>query len=236
MTRSTLATRGERARAAAAAIGVNLFLGIALITGLALREERRDSDSLVTFDVARQPPPEPESEQPKPDDPAPEPEGAEGRRAEASPVVSTPSPIPRPTPVAAAPVPAIGAAASSGNADRGAGTGAGGAGSGGGGGGSSGAGAGQRTPAALVSGGLGRKDARNFRALGMPSGRADFALLINPQGRVEGCQTLRSSGVAQVDHTICGIILQRFRFTPAREGDGRPIYYRITYAAIWGRG
>ena len=231
MRRRTLATRGERVRAAAAAIAVNLFLGVAFVTGLALREERQTTESLETFDVAIPPPPPPPTiEQPKEENKAPGPEGSEGRKAEASPVVAQPSPIPRPTPVKAAPVPATGMAASTGNAERGTGAGAGGSGIGSGGGGQGGGGL---TPVVLVSGRLSNRDYGTIRKLALPNGQADLILLVGPTGRVEGCRAHRSSGHSGADRILCSLLEQRLRFRPARNANGQPIWQDVHYGASW---
>lgn len=233
MTRRSLATRGERARAAAAAIAVNLFLGIAFVTGLALREERRATESLETFDVAIPPPEPPEIEPPTKEEKAPEEEGAEGRKAEASPVVAKPSSIPRPTPVVAAPVPATGSAASTGNAERGTGPGASGSGSGSGGGGSGGGGIG--TEARLLGGNRSRLPSALLRSIPTERGYAHLLLTIGPDGRVPGCEVLTSSGFPAIDQALCAVMASRSRWSPARDRAGQPITVKVRYTATWSK-
>lgn len=233
MSRRSLATRGERARAAAAAIAVNLFLGVAFVTGLALREERRATESLETFDVAIPPPPPPAIEQPEEEDKAPESEGAEGRRAEASPVVAQPSPIPRPTPVVSAPVPATGSSASSGNAERGTGPGSGGSGSGSGGGGSGGGGIG--TEARLLGGNRSRLPSGLLRSIPQERGYAHLLLTIGPDGRVPGCDVLMSSGFPAIDQALCSVMVSQSRWSPARDRAGQPIPVKVRYTATWSK-
>ncbi|QIK95174.1 hypothetical protein G7076_00530 [Sphingomonas sp. HDW15A] len=126
--RHSFETSAERARAAAAAIAVNLFVGIAFVTGLALREDDRRENILETYDVALPPPPRPLTERRKVEHKVRQEEGVEGKKAEPSPVVALPSPLPRPTPVIAAPTPGTGSNPSTGNADSGTGPGAGGSG------------------------------------------------------------------------------------------------------------
>ena len=231
MRRRALASRGERARAAAAALAVNLFLGIAFVTGLALREERLDPDSLETFDVALPPPPPPKVARPQREESEPEPEGAEGR--EASPVVATPSPIERPPPVVAAPVPANGLAATSGNADRGTGPGSGGAGSGSGGGGSGAGGIGSE--ARLLGGNRARIPSRLLRTIPQERGFAHLLLTIGPAGRVGGCEVLTSSGYPAIDQALCGVLTTNSRWQAARDRAGQPITIKVRYTATWSK-
>ena len=228
-----MASRGERARAAAAALAVNLFLGAAFVTGLAFREERTSPNSLETFDVSLPPPPPPpvEIEQPEREESRPEPEGAEGR--EASPVVATPSPIERPPSVAAAPVPANGRAATSGNADRGTGPGSGGAGRGSGGGGSGAGGIGSE--ARLLGGNRSRLPSRLLRTIPQERGFAHLLLTIGPAGRVDGCDILTSSGFAPIDQALCGVMMTNSRWQPARDRAGQPITVKVRYTATWSK-
>lgn len=232
--RHSLETHADRVKAAAAAVAVNVFLGLALITGLALRDERRREQMLETFDVTLPPPPPPPVVEEKPAEKAKsEPEGAQGKKSEPSPVVAPPSPVPRPTPVVAAPSPGTGNAPSSGNSNRGTGTGAGGSGSGSGGGGT-GEGGG-RIPAVLVSGGLTNRDYRAIIQGERSTGSAVVSLLVNTAGRVERCRTQISSGSARIDDHLCALLTQRLRFRPAREANGTPLYQDINYVARWRR-
>lgn len=234
MNRRGLATRGERARAAAAAIAVNLFLGIAFVTGLALREDGRPADSLETFDVALPPPPPPPVvEKPQAVEAAPKKEGAEGRKAEASPVVAQPSPIPRPTPVVAAPMPAAGTQASAGAGERGSGPGSGGSGTGGGGGGDGGGGLGSE--AQLLGGNRARLPSSLLRTIPQERGYAHLLLTVGPEGRVGGCEVLTSSGYAAVDQALCGVMMSRSRWAPARDRAGRPVTVKLRYTATWSK-
>lgn len=225
-------SRGERVRAAAAAIAINLFLGTAFVTGLAFREVRTNPDSLETFDVSLPPPPPPrEIEQPKLEIREPEPEGAEGRVA--SPVIANPSPIEQPPPVAAAPISANDRAATSGSADRGTGPGTGGAGSGSGGGGSGAGGIGSE--AKLLGGNRSRLPSRLLRTIPQERGFAHLLLTIGPAGRAEGCDVLTSSGFAPIDQALCGVMVANSRWQPARDRAGQPITVKVRYTAIWSK-
>ena len=54
-------------------------------------------------------------------------------------------------------------------------------------------------------------------------GRTSFRLAIGPDGRVLGCVILGSSGSSALDSATCEIVRRRGRFTPARDGSGRPV-------------
>lgn len=219
----------DRARSAAATAAIHLILGAVLLTGLSLQPERRPETGLKTFDVEEPPPPPPITEtpsQPARSNPAPT-----GAKADPSPIVVPPAKLPSPQPIASAPVAGAGSLSNAGAAQSGAGIGAGGAGDGSGVGGS---GLG-RTGARLVSGGLGRRDYRQIAAMDSPHGSAELLLLINRVGRVERCRALRSSGNPAVDGALCRILLDRARFSPAREANGSPLYQEVRYFPSWGR-
>ena len=234
MTRRSLESRSERAQAALAAIAVNLFLGIAFVTGLALRAERQRSEALETFDVIPPPsPPEPIAEPRPAEEAEAEPAGAAGKKAEASPVVALPTPIPRPSPVVAAPIPGTGNAPSSGNADRGTGPGAGGSGSGSGAGGSGAGGIG--TEAKLLGGNRSRLPSSLVRPLPQDGGYAHLLLTVGPAGKVSGCEVLTTSGYGAIDQALCGVMTRNSRWQPARDRAGQPITVKVRYTATWSK-
>lgn len=222
----------DRAKAALAAVLVNGTLGLAFLTGLALRHEERQNDPpLETFDVTVPPPPEAEPE-PERDSPEPEPEGAAGKKAEATPVVAPPSPIPRPQP--AAEKPAQGSASTSGAASAGTGPGAGGSGSGSGGGGS-GSGGGIGSEARLLGGNRARLPSALLRTIPQERGYAHLLLTVGPAGRVTGCDVLTSSGFGAIDQSLCAVMVQRSRWQPARDRAGQPIAVQVRYTATWSK-
>ena len=222
--------RADRAKAAGAAVIIHLLLGAAFLTGLALQPRLRSDDSLKTFDVRAPPPPPPlvteATSRPAKIQPAPA-----GKKAEASPIVAPPARLATPQPIAAAPAAGTGSSSSPGAAASGTGTGAGGTGDGAAGGGH---GAG-RTGARLVSGSLGPRDYRQIAAMGSPRGDAELLLLVNPAGRVERCRALRSSGDPSVDNILCQTLMDRARFSPAREANGLPLYQDVRYFPRWHR-
>ncbi len=54
-------------------------------------------------------------------------------------------------------------------------------------------------------------------------GRPRFRLTIGPDGRVTGCVILVSSGSPALDSATCRIMRSRARFSPAVDGNGRPV-------------
>ncbi len=172
----------DRARSLAATAAIHILLGAALLTGLALKADRKAENGLKTFDVDPLPPPPPETIPRRRATEIKQPATA-GKKSDPSPIVAPPVRMPVPQPIPAAPTPGIGSASTSGAAVNGTGTGAGGIGDGRGGGGSGGDGAG-RVGARLISGALGRRDYRQIDAMGSTRGSAELLLLINPVGRV----------------------------------------------------
>lgn len=223
----------DRARSLAATAAIHILLGAALLTGLALKADRKAENGLKTFDVDPLPPPPPETIPRRRATEIKQPATA-GKKSDPSPIVAPPVRMPVPQPIPAAPTPGIGSASTSGAAVNGTGTGAGGIGDGRGGGGSGGDGAG-RVGARLISGALGRRDYRQIDAMGSTRGSAELLLLINPVGRVERCRALRSSGNLAVDDMLCQRLVDGARFQPAREADGTPLYQDIRYFPRWDR-
>jgi periplasmic protein TonB len=60
-----------------------------------------------------------------------------------------------------------------------------------------------------------------------------YRLEIGPDGRVSGCSILQSSGSAALDSGTCQIVSHRSRFTPARDGEGRPVPDRRDGWVTW---
>ncbi len=142
----------------------------------------------------------------------------------ASPVVA---PKPKmalpPPPVVGAPVPNMGAAAASGASNqRGPGQGAGGEGNGPGSGGyGEGEGDGGTPP---------RQIAGKLRARDLPSElvepgtrRVGVEYHVTAQGTVDACRATESSGNRALDRFTCSLIVERFRFRPSRDEEGRPV-------------
>jgi protein TonB len=155
-------------------------------------------------------------------------------RSHAAPIVAPPVPVLKPPPVPAASIAGNGVQNAAGAAPvPGPGSGAGGIGQGTGSGGSGdGEGDGGRD-VELTSGRI--KDSDIPPALrGAPfSGTTRAQVEVGASGRVSGCRTLRSSGNATLDELTCRLIVQRFRFRPALDEQGRARADTIIYEQEW---
>lgn len=227
-------SRPDRAKAAAAALLVHVAIGAAFLTGLVTNVSRLPSDVLKTFDVTEPPPPPIQEPEPRVDA-APEDQAAPPNlRADPSPVVAPETRLPVPSPVPAAPVAGAGSATSAGAAAvSGPGTGAGGSGSGLGGGGSGGSGIGSE--ARLLSGNRARLSGRLLRQFAVDRGYAHLQLAISASGRVTNCSILQGTGSPQVDQELCSIMVNRSRWSPARDRQGRPIAVQVRYTSTWSK-
>ena len=225
--------REDRAKALAGVLLVHVALGAVILTGLNVHNVRQVVETLKTFDIDEPPPPPPQPPPPREEaQRAKEEEGAAGKKAEPSPVV-VPKPkiiVPAKPPVAAAPVAGTGSATTSGAANYGTGPGAGGSGTGRGGGGTgdfSG-----YTPARMLNK-IPNREYRRISGGRLPFGSATISFRVNPDGRMTGCRVTRSSGDTSVDAIVCEAATRYLRFSPARDRDGRPIVYSMSYTPTW---
>jgi len=173
----------------------------AIVTGLAYNVVKKAAEDLKTFDVEEQPPP-PEEPPPPPKDmpkvPPPPTIPPPLVRMEAPPppiqTVTAPTPpvIPPVVPSPPAPPP---------------------------------------PPRKTVSASPARGDVRtSFSNDDYPAsaiaanaqGTAQARLTIGPDGRVTGCDLIRSTGNGALDSTTCNILRRRVKFTPARDSNGNP--------------
>lgn len=58
-------------------------------------------------------------------------------------------------------------------------------------------------------------------------------LTVSREGRVSDCRIVASSGSAALDSATCRIIRERARFTPARDGRGRPVTDVYSQSVRW---
>lgn len=221
----------DRLWAIAGVVAVHGLLAYVFLSGLAMRVSERASESLDLIDIVIPlPPPE---EPPPPDEPS-KPKGEPSPpnlKATPTPVVAPPPKIPAPSPIVAAPIASTGSAPSAGAASvAGPGTGAGGAGTGLGGGGSGGGG----SHAQRIQGQLNNSDYPIRAKLAGIEGVVAVRFTIQPDGRVRGCEVLKSSGSAELDGTTCRLIERRFRYRPARDAQGRAIAEVATTSFTWG--
>lgn len=63
-------------------------------------------------------------------------------------------------------------------------------------------------------------------------GTAQASLTIGPDGRVTGCNLIRSTGNGALDSATCNILRRRAKFTPARDSNGNPTSDTITTPPI----
>jgi len=63
-------------------------------------------------------------------------------------------------------------------------------------------------------------------------GTAQAQLTIGPDGRVVGCNIIRSAGNGALDGATCNILRRRAKFTPARDSEGNPTSDTITTPPI----
>lgn len=186
-------------------------------------------------DAPEPPPPPPEPSERRQDrrQNAPNEQGASSPAniaSKASPVVTPPTIVPVKTEVAAATLPSTGSAATSGASDdRGPGTGAGGlgtgTGSGDGGSGSGGGGSGLgEARARLLTPMLSRRDFPPRLYYQAPRGGSVFMVLrVGSDGVPLSCRVARSFGDAQIDSETCRLAVERLRFSPGRDEQGRPV-------------
>jgi protein TonB len=225
------------------ALGVGLvhaLIGYALITGLRFELPQRVADELKLIEVL--PPAEPPRPLPRVEHKveAERPEGEASPpnlRAEPTQIVLPPPrlPVPTPNPMTVAPIAGTGNAPSAGSADiPGPGYGAGGWGDGRGAGGfGDGDGGGGWTPPRHRKGRIRDSDypaAAGEEGLG---GTVGVRFVVEPDGRVSRCDVERSSGVPALDDRTCALIVQRFRYEPSRDPDGRPVRATIVQNHTW---
>jgi protein TonB len=223
---------GKRQRLASAA-GVAAFhalLGYALVVGLGFDGAGKESEALKLFDIAPEPPPPP-AKPPPPPAPAQAKTAAAplAPKAEAAPLVA-PTPevrLPVPPRLAAASTPGTGSDNSQGASNGpGSGTGGGGTGSGQGSGGAV-------TRARQIAGALTGRDYPRAAKRARAGGTVLVRYTVGVDGRPSGCTVTQSSGNADLDAVTCRLIEQRFRYEPARDGEGRPIPSVETGRHIW---
>jgi protein TonB len=190
---------GNRTVSIALTIAIVGGLMYAIVTGLAYNVVKKAAEDLKTFDVEEQPPP-PEEPPPPPKDmpkvPPPPTVPPPLVRMEAPPppiaVVVSPTPPPIP-PVAVAPPPP------------------------------------PLPPRKAVSASPARGDVRtvfsndDYPASAIAAnaeGTAQAQLTIGPDGRVTGCNLIRSTGNGALDSTTCNILRRRVKFSPAKDTNG----------------
>jgi protein TonB len=118
-----------------------------------------------------------------------------------------------------APLPDLGAASNAGTALPGPGTASGGTGTGTGEAGDGPGGGG--TPARWLRGRITGADYPRAANDAGTQGTLWSRYVVGTDGRVKSCTVTRSSGSALLDDTTCRLIIERFRYRPARDANGR---------------
>jgi len=192
---------------------LQLALGYAIVTGLAYNVIKKAAQDLKTFDVEEQPPP-PEEPPPPPKDmpkvPPPPTVPPPLVRMETPPppiqVVEAPTPPPIRPVVQAPPPPAP-----------------------------------PPPPRKVQSAQSAKGDLRtlfsgdDYPASAQASGAegtAQATLTIGPDGRVTGCNLIRSTGNGALDSATCNILRRRAKFVPARDSSGNATSDTITTPPI----
>ena len=221
----------DRIVPAVAALLVNALIGYALIIGLrgpSLWRAAVDRSPLALFDLQPSTPerPEPPREAKR--------EGGSPSASPAAPMQKQPAPpepaaITAPKPIIVTPQPALSAAPSS-SMTSGAGSAGGGNGFGmgqgsGTGGTGTGSGSGEGDGEGAFS--RARQTGGRFRNSDFPDslrgvGRVKIGVryAIGPSGQVDECEVIEGSGYPELDGMTCRIIMERYRFRPARDPDG----------------
>jgi protein TonB len=202
---------GNRTLAIILVAVIQLGLGYAIVTGLAYNVIKKAAQDLKTFDVEEQPPP-PEEPPPPPKDmpkvPPPPTQPPPLVRMEAPPppiqtvTAPTPPPIPQLAPAPPPPPP---------------------------------------PPHKVQSAQSAKGDLRTLfgpddypasaQAAGA-EGTSQATITIGPDGRVAGCNIIRSSGNNALDAATCNIIRRRAKYTPARDNNGNAVSDTITTPPI----
>ncbi len=239
-------TTRDRAAPVLAVIAVHAALGFMLLGMSGHLTPSAVEQALKIFDVREvPPPPEIPPPTPKPDKrtaPAaakPKAAAPPAKKATATPIVLPPPKlvIPVPTPIAVAPKPGQGTAASQGAATAGTGSGASGVGNGTGGGGN-----GDGTGG---DGGTGTHPRPLFRPLNPrsfpqalveplpPGARVLIIFTVQLNGSISDCSVRQPSGSPALDALVCQVATQRFRYDPARRGNGTAYVAKAAYMQVF---
>lgn len=238
-----LAPRGRFfAAAVSAAIHLAAFLALLLWHVTPSLQDFRQALTVVALpdqappkENRKEPPPPPEPQKQR-GEAMKDKAGAPAPKASAAPLAAAVVPTKVPAFVPSA-IPSTGAQANAGNALAGTGTGGGGQGNGPGGGGTGNGGSPPPPNAAVdpevIRGSFRQSDyPKELRELG-PSGTTWAEVIVGTNGRVTSCRISRPSGVPQFDAKTCQILVQRFRYRPARDAAGRPVAAPDSFSVDW---
>ena len=68
---------------------------------------------------------------------------------------------------------------------------------------------------------------------GLEEGAVTYELAVDPSGKVRGCRIIGSSGYPLLDDATCRVLVERARFRPALDGDGRAVESRFAGRVRW---
>ena len=88
------------------------------------------------------------------------------------------------------------------------------------------------SPPALIGGGPSDSDNRRGRY----QGAVVVQFTVGSDGRADSCAPVRSSGNPKLDVLTCRLLVERARFTPARDAQGRFVASEAHATYVWGRG
>lgn len=231
----------ERLVAASIAALIVMLAGYALIVGLSVDVRGVRDRAIALIDLHAPPPPPPpkqriEKAHSKAAKQAPSPRNLKNEATKIvvpSPVI----PLPAPPPIITAPRASVGIAPYNGASNRaGPGQGAGGEGNGLGGGGD---GDGDDIPPRLVKGKLKYSDLpKSLQDTGAGSTASasyivGYHFRVGIDGRTSDCTVTRSSGSAELDHLVCQLVEQRYRYKPSRDFAGDPVSSWVVETQRW---
>lgn len=166
-----------------------------------------------------------------------EPEGASGEEApeaKAREVSAPPAVIPKKV-MPAPPASSTGDENRSGAAQEGTGTGGGGpgVGTGSGGEGNGSGGVPFQRRAEKIAGEIRAKDYPRGSASERDGAYVIVHFTVMPDGTTRNCRVARSSGNAEVDRITCQLVIERFRYRPAIDGNGDPTSEKVGWKQWW---
>lgn len=65
------------------------------------------------------------------------------------------------------------------------------------------------------------------------SGAARIMMMVDQTGKLKDCMVEQASGIATLDAATCGILLQRAKFSPAQDANGKPVRSVLTTTIRW---
>ncbi|WP_172799822.1 TonB family protein [Croceicoccus bisphenolivorans] len=189
-------------------------------------------ESITSISIPFQPEPEPEKvEEIEPEGAS----GAEAAKAKPKEISAPPARVPKKESPPAPPVSSTGNENRSGAAEQGTGTGGGGPGIGTGSGGE-GTGSGGvpfARHAEKIAGEIRTRDYPRSSASDRDGAYVIVHFTVAPDGTTRNCRVARSSGNAEVDRITCQLVIERFRYRPAIDGDGNPTSEKVGWKQWW---